>query len=80
MSEWISAEEQVLKAYRKDQPAGPGNLPQGQKATTRMLTPTPKETAEYNHAVTQSRHRGYMTPDEKYLTSRYEHLYTDKRD
>lgn len=73
------AEEQVLKAYRKDQPAAPGNLPQGQKATTRMLTPTPKETAEYWEVLSKSAARGYMTDQEKYLKGRYEHLYTDKR-
>jgi len=73
------AEEQVLKAYRKDEAARPGNLPQGQKATTRMLTPTPKETAEYHYAVSQSELRGYESDSEKYLIARYEHLYTDKR-
>jgi len=73
------AEEQVLKAYRKDKPAVPGNLPQGKKATTRMLTPTPKETDEYDHAVSKSEARGYENDSEKYLIGRYEHLYTDKR-
>ena len=74
------AEEQVLKAYRKDQPIGPGNLPQGLKQTTKMLTPTAKETAEYQYAVSQSELRGYESDSEKYLIGRYEHLYTDKRD
>jgi len=73
-------EKQVLKAYNKDQPVGPDNLPQGLKQTTKMLTPTPKETAEYQYAVSQSELRGYENNTEKYLIGRYEHLYTDKRD
>lgn len=75
-----STEQRILKAYNKDQPARPGNLPQGSKPTTRMLTPTPKETAEYDYTVSQSEARGYETDQEKYLIGRYEHLYTDKRD
>ncbi len=74
-----NTEQRILKAYRKDEPARPGNLPQGQKATTRMLTPTPKETAEYWEVLSKSAARGYMTDQEKYLTGRYEHLYTDER-
>ncbi len=74
-----STEQQILKAYNKDRPAAPGNLPQGSKPTTRMLVPTPKETAEYDYAVSQSELRGYESDAEKYLIGRYEHLYTDKK-
>ncbi len=74
-----NTKQRILKAYNKDQPAAPGNLPQGSKPTTRMLTPTLKETAEYHYAVSQSELRGYESDSEKYLIGRYEHLYTDKR-
>ena len=74
-------EEKVLKAYRKDQPVGPGNLPQGNTNANRHAkeTPTPSQAAEYEHDLSKSQARGYETKEEAYRIRVFEHRFTDLR-